>query len=120
MIPVQTVDVTPARDDDVSCSSSLTFDIIEMTLQRYGIVPPTEAERAAAMAMAMGDATGNEVSGVAQGGAAARMTRTAQGTNPAAGIAGCQDTLTSILLEEPSHEIGCCGFYAHFGRRRST
>jgi len=27
---------------------------------------------------------------------------------------------SSSVEEEPSYVIGCCGFYVHFGRRRST
>ncbi|KAJ8597797.1 hypothetical protein M405DRAFT_927846 [Rhizopogon salebrosus TDB-379] len=84
-IPTHTVDVAPARDED-----------------RYGIVPPTEAEMAAAMQYAIG----NEVNGLGhQGGAAAGVqgsqgpsTQTAQGQNMAA------------PTEESSDLIGCCGF----------
>ncbi|OAX32409.1 hypothetical protein K503DRAFT_787219, partial [Rhizopogon vinicolor AM-OR11-026] len=51
---VPTVDVAPARDED-----------------RYGIVPPTEAEVAAAMAAALQQASGNAVDGPTSQGQAA-------------------------------------------------
>jgi len=94
-IPVHTVDVAPARDED-----------------RYAIAPPTEAEVAAAMQYALG----NEVNGSAhQGGAAAGVqgpqegpsTQTAQGQNVAA------------LTEESSDLIGCCGLFLVCRRSRS-
>jgi hypothetical protein len=104
-IPTHTVDVAPARDEDVSCSSLMLPRLWHYCnhLQRYAIAPPTEAEKAAAMQYAIG----NEVNGSAhQGGAAVGVqgpregptTETAQGQNLAA------------PTEESSDLIGCCGF----------
>jgi hypothetical protein len=44
----RTVEVAPARDEDVSDLSPLLFHFVKM-LQRYGIAPETDAEAAAAM-----------------------------------------------------------------------
>ncbi|OAX34081.1 hypothetical protein K503DRAFT_803881, partial [Rhizopogon vinicolor AM-OR11-026] len=92
---VPTIDVAPAQD-----------------VERYGIVPPTEAEVAAAMAAALPQASGNAVDGqMSQSQAAAGVQGShivTQGQHPSPGI------------EDPSYEIGCCGIYVHFGRRRST
>jgi hypothetical protein len=103
-IPAHTVDVAPARDEDVSRSSLILVRLWHdcNNSQRYAIAPATEAEMTAAMQHAIG----NEVNGLAhQGGAAAGVqdsqgpsTQTAQGQNMAA------------PTEESSDLIGCCGF----------
>jgi hypothetical protein len=103
-IPAHTVDVAPARDEDVSRSSLILARLWHdcNNSQRYAIAPATEAEMAAAMQYVIG----NEVNGLAhQGEAAAGVqgsqgpsTQTAQGQNMAA------------PTEESSDPIGCCGF----------
>jgi hypothetical protein len=103
-IPAHTVDVAPARDEDVSRSSLILARLWHYynNLQRYAIAPATEAEKAAAMQHAIG----SEVNGSAhQGGAAVGVqdprgpsTQTVQGQNLAA------------PTEESLDLIGCCGF----------
>ncbi|OJA11179.1 hypothetical protein AZE42_10585, partial [Rhizopogon vesiculosus] len=99
---VPTVIVAPARDED-----------------RYGIVPPTDAEIATAMAAAMQHPSDNAVdSQTAQGQAAEGVqgsqvatqgpTQFAEGKNSAA------DT------GEPVYVIGCCGFVVHRACRSSS
>jgi hypothetical protein len=114
-IPAHTVDVAPARDEDVSRSSLILPRLWHYcdNLQRYAIAPPTEAEVAAAMQYV----TDNEVNGsVHQSGAAAGgqdlqegpSTQTSQGQNPAA------------PTEEPSDLIvGCCRLFLVYRRSRS-
>jgi hypothetical protein len=103
-IPAHTVDVAPARDEDVSRSSLIHPRLWHdcNNSQRYAIAPATEAE----MATAMQYVIGNEVNGLThQGGAVAGVqgpqgpsTQTAQGQN------------TVAPTEESSDLIGCCGF----------
>jgi hypothetical protein len=114
-IPAHTVDVAPARDEDVSCSSLMLPRLWHYchNLQRYAIAPPTEAEKAAAMQYAIG----NEVNGSAhQGGAAAGvqgpqegpLTQTSQGQN------------TAVPTEESSDlTVGCCRLFLVYRRSRS-
>jgi len=96
-----TVDVAPARDEDVSGSRLLIFDTIEMILQRYAIAPPTQEE----IDVAMQHAGGNVVDSPAS---QCQLAEGAQGQTSAA------DT------GEPEYVIGCCGLVAHRARPSPT
>ncbi|OAX34972.1 WD40 repeat-like protein [Rhizopogon vinicolor AM-OR11-026] len=104
LIPVRIsrhrVDVAPCRIDD-----------------RIATASPTKAEVDAAMAAALQQVSGNAVDSQTSQSQAAAMVQgpqvvtqgqPSQGQHPSSGV------------EEPSYEMGCCGFYVHFGRRRST
>jgi hypothetical protein len=112
-IPVHTVDVAPARDEDVS-HSSLMFPRLWHycnNLQRYAVAPPTEAEVAAAMQYA----TENEVNSSAHQGAAIAGV---QGPQEGSSTQTAQEQNPAVLTEESSDLIGCCGLYLVC--RRST
>ncbi|OJA16025.1 hypothetical protein AZE42_04281 [Rhizopogon vesiculosus] len=109
-ITASTVDVSPARDED-----------------RYAIVPPTEAEVAAAMQRITDNST---QSGQAAAGASRVSTHGAP-TQPGQVIVGTSQVSMqgsptqitpgqgpAVCTEEPSYVIGCCGFYVV--RRPST
>jgi hypothetical protein len=110
-IPAHTVDVAPARDEDVSRSSLMLPRLCHYcnNLQRYAIAPPTEAEKAAAMQYVTDNGSAH------QGGAAAEVqdpqgpsTQTSQGQIPAA------------LTEESSDlTVGCCRLFLVYRRSRS-
>ncbi|KAJ8597780.1 hypothetical protein M405DRAFT_189142 [Rhizopogon salebrosus TDB-379] len=107
-----TVDVAPARDEDVSRSSLMLPRLWHYcnNLQRYAIAPPTEAEKAAAMHYAIG----NEVNGSAhQCGAAAGVQDPQEG--PSTQTTQGQDALT----DESSDLIGCCRLFLVYRRSRS-
>jgi hypothetical protein len=109
-IPAHTVDVAPARDEDVSRSSLILPRPWHYcnNLQRYGIVPPTEEEMAAAMQHVIDHAADSRAS---QGQAAAGAQDSevcnqgqpaSQPTHPVQNSSPCAD--------ESSYEIVCCGF----------
>jgi hypothetical protein len=119
-IPAHTVDVAPARDEDVSRSSLVLPRLWHYcnNLQRYAIVPPTEAEVAEAVQYAIDHAADSRTS---QGQAAAGTPSSefctqgqpaSQPTQPVRNSSPC--------IHEPSYEIGCCGFVLHLACRRST
>jgi hypothetical protein len=112
-IPAHTVDVAPARDEDVS-RLSLIFPRLwhySNNLQRYAIAPATEAEKAAGMQYAIG----NEVNGSAHQGAAVAGV---QGPQQGSSTQTAQEQNPAVLTEESSDLIGCCGLYLVC--RRST
>ncbi|OAX39332.1 hypothetical protein K503DRAFT_865484 [Rhizopogon vinicolor AM-OR11-026] len=98
---VPTVDIAPAQDVEI-----------------YGIAPPTEAEVVATMAAALQQASGKAVDGQRH---RAKLQRWLKGLKSLP-----NDNRLRVQrrhppgVEEPSYEIGCCGFYVHFGHRRST
>jgi len=65
--------------------------MIEMVLQRYGIVPPTQAEIDAAMQHASGNAVDSAVS-------------------PGQLVTGAEGKISVADTAEPEYVIGCCGF----------
>jgi hypothetical protein len=114
-IPAHTVDVAPARDEDVSRSSLMLPCLWHYchNLQRYAIAPATEAEKAAAMQYV----TDNEVNGSAhQDGDAAGVqdsqegpsTQTSQGQN----LAGATEESSDLI-------VGCCRLFFVYRRSRS-
>ena len=116
-ISAHTVDVAPARDDDVSRSLLIHLRLWHYchNLQRYAVAPPTEAEVAAAMQYAIDHAADSRTS---QGQAAAEAQGsevynqgqpTSQPTQPVQN--------SSVCADETSYEIVCCGFVI---RRQST
>jgi hypothetical protein len=115
-IAAHTVDVAPARDEDVSRLSLILPRLWHHcnNLQRYAVAPPTEAEVAAAMQYAADSRTsqGPAAAGAqgsefcTQGQPASQPTQPVQNSSP--------------CMHEPSYEIGCCGFVLHLARRRST
>ena len=111
--PAHTVNVAPARDEDVSRSSLILPRLCHYynNLQRYGIAPATDAEKAAAMQYV----TDNDVNGGSahQGGAAAGVQDPEAG--PSTHIAEGQNALT----EESSDLIGCCRLFLVYRRSRS-
>jgi hypothetical protein len=112
-IPAHTVDVAPARDEDVSPSSLKLPRLWHYcnNLQRYAIAPATEAEKAAGMQYAIG----NEVNGSAHQGAAVAGV---QGPQQGSSTQAAQEQNHAVLTEESSDLIGCCGLYLVC--RRST
>jgi hypothetical protein len=108
-IPAHTVDVAPARDEDVSRSSLILSRPWHYynNLQRYAIAPPTEAEVAAAMQYAIDHAADSQTSQgsevCTQGQPASQPAQHVQNSSP--------------CVDEPSYEIVCCGFVI---RRQST
>jgi len=93
------------------------LNIIAITLQRYGIVPPTEAEIAAAMAAAM--PSDNAVdSQTVQGQAAEGIQGSQVGTQGPTQFAQGQNSAADT--GEPVYVISCCGFIVHRARRGSS
>jgi len=93
-----------------------------VALQRYVVADPTEAEMAAAMAAvtqpAGGSVVGNQMSHgqAAMGAQGSQVVTEGQSSQPTA-----QGKFYYPGPGEPSpYVIGCCGFYVHFVRRRST
>jgi hypothetical protein len=105
----RTVDVAPARDEDVSDSSPLLFHSVKM-LQRYGITPETDAEAAAAMQRT----NSNEADNATQPG------------QPAAGAQASQaqpiQTQAQVATGVPEDivcGVSCCGTFFGFRRHAS-
>jgi hypothetical protein len=116
-IPAHTVDVAPARDEDVSRSSLIFHRLWHYCnyLQRYAIAPPTEAEVAAAMQYAI-DHAANSGTSPGQAAAGAQGSEVCSQGQPASqSIQPVQNSFRCV--DEPSYEIVCCGFVI---RRQST
>lgn len=93
--PRHPVDVAACRDEDVSNLSSLPFHVIEITLQRYGIVPESDAEAAAAMLR-----TNDNVAD-----SSTQLSQLAIGAHPSQG----QHTQTQASTSGPQEiEVSCC------------
>ena len=75
--------------------------MIEMVLQRYGIVPPTQAEIDAAMQHASGNAVDSAVS-------------------PGQVVTGAQGPTSPADTGELEYVIGCCGFIVNRARPRPS
>jgi tyrosyl-DNA phosphodiesterase 2 len=98
----KTIDVAPARDED-----------------RYGTVPPTEAEMVAAMQQAGGNAGDSSTSqGQAITGAQCSQVHTTRQTSHATQLPNSSPD--TGLGESPLYVIGCCGLLFRFGCHRST
>ncbi|KAJ8595717.1 hypothetical protein M405DRAFT_299329 [Rhizopogon salebrosus TDB-379] len=81
-------------------------------MQRYAIVPPTEAEVAAAMQYVIG----NKVDGSAhRGGAAVGV----QGLLGGPSTQSAHEQNLAALTEESSDLVGCCGLFLVCRRSRS-
>jgi hypothetical protein len=119
-IPAHTVDVAPARDEDVSRLPLILPRLWHYwnNLQRYAVAPPTEVEKAAAMQYVIDHAVDSQTS---QGQAATRAqgsefcTQEQPASQPTQSVQN-----SSPCIHEPSYEIGCCGFVLHLARCRST
>jgi hypothetical protein len=115
-IPAHTVNVAPARDEDVSRSSLMLPHLWHYcnNLQRYAIAPPTEAEVAEAMQYVIDHAADGRTS-QGQAAAGAQCSQVCNQGQPTS-----QPTLpvqnSSFSADDPSYEIVCCGFVI----RRST
>ncbi|OJA20963.1 hypothetical protein AZE42_12890, partial [Rhizopogon vesiculosus] len=98
---VPTVDVAPAQD-----------------VERYGIVPPTEAEVAAAMAAALQQPSGNAISGQTSPGQAVVGVQVSQVATLGSPAQIVQGQHSAADTGEPVFVIGCCGLVFHLARHR--
>ncbi|KAJ8586304.1 WD40 repeat-like protein [Rhizopogon salebrosus TDB-379] len=101
-ISTKTIDVAPARDED-----------------RYGTVPPTEAEMTAAMQQVGGNAGDSSTSqGQAVAGAQGSQVHMTAQTSHATQLHNSSPD--AGLRESPLYVIGCCGLLFRFDCHRST
>jgi hypothetical protein len=101
---IHTVNVAPARDEDVSHSSSWIITPFRHHLQRYVVEPPSQAEVAAAIQYASGDSSVQQ-SPCAAGAQGSQVYMQGRPTQ----TARCKSSDSGT--GEPSYDIGCCGFY---------
>ncbi|KAG2146344.1 WD40-repeat-containing domain protein [Suillus clintonianus] len=104
------VDVAACRDEDVSSLSLLLFHIIKITVQRYGIVPESDAEAAAAMLRT----SDNEVDSPMQPG------RPAVGAQVSHGRPTQTQALTSRPEGDVYEGVSCCGIFLGYRRRSNS